>query len=550
LLAGALLLLTIYGSLIPLRYEPIPWDEAVQRFRDLQAPDLWNTEARADWVVNTIQYAVLSFCGMAALCVDRRWWVGLLAAAVLVPAGCALAVALEFTQQYFPPRTVSLNDVLIESLGVVLGALGWLVMGQWTTGRLRRFWSQRGLAGLAAQVLPVYLVVVLVLHLMPFDVVLGRQELAEKYQEGRIQLHPFADLAKGGFSPWLKLLANMAVFAPFGALLALAPRWSARGGGVILAAGLALTAAIELGQLVVYTRNCDVTDVLTGTTAILGGWWLVRALSEPEMAAGPGARAVRSAWDTLHRRLGRLGAPTWVGLALAWALVVALANWQPFDFTLDPARFQDSDADFSDESTAVAGLRRMSWAPFVDYYWGSRYQALDQFVLRSASFAPLGICLALAFGRRERSGEVVTLLAGLALAALVEFGQYFIPERHPSVTDLLIEVLGAWLGYRLAQHTARALVSTPQGHSAGRFHWAKGHGQPQWPYGPAAARRGASLSGSLSSPMRGIAGRVTTAFDRLAARPFWAWAVALGVVGLVLLLGIVLTLRIVLSILG
>ena len=33
----------------------------------------------------------------------------------------ALALAVEFTQLFFPPRTVSLNDILAESAGAVIG---------------------------------------------------------------------------------------------------------------------------------------------------------------------------------------------------------------------------------------------------------------------------------------------------------------------------------------------------------------------------------------------------------------------------------------------
>jgi glycopeptide antibiotics resistance protein len=370
---------------------------------------------------------------------------------------------------------------------------------------------------------------------MPFDVVFSRQELAEKYQQGRIVVHPFGELANGGLASCLKLLANMAVFFPLGAMLAATPRWSSRSWLAILGTGLVLTAAIELGQLLVYTRVCDVTDVLTGTLAILAGWWLVSALRVSHASSRPAIRTIRTAWGALHDRVRLLGAPTWISLALAWAVVVVIANWQPFDFTLDPARFALSDADLSDEATSVEGLRRMSWAPFVDYYWGSRYQALDLMLLRSISFAPLGIFLALAFGRRERQGEVVTLLTGLLLASLVEFGQYFIPERHPSVTDLLIEVLGAWLGYRLAQHTARALAGAPASHGTAYYSYPTSAKQPY--------RRGHPGRTKVSK-------RAMALFDRVARQPLWVGVVVLGIAGLILLAGILLTLQIALRLFG
>src|SRR4051812_17885850 len=124
-LAHVLLLLTVYGSLIPLRYQPMPLDQALERFREIRLADLKSADARGDWAVNMVQYATVSFCYLAALVVDRRWVFGLLASAVIIPVGCAVAVGLEFLQIYFPPRTVSMNDIVVESLGVVLGASAW-----------------------------------------------------------------------------------------------------------------------------------------------------------------------------------------------------------------------------------------------------------------------------------------------------------------------------------------------------------------------------------------------------------------------------------------
>lgn len=38
------------------------------------------------------------------------------------------------------------------------------------------------------------------------------------------------------------------------------------------------------------------------------------------------------------------------------------------------------------------------------------------------------------------------MLTALGLAAGLEAGQLFLAPRHPRVTDVLIEVIGAWLG--------------------------------------------------------------------------------------------------------
>jgi VanZ family protein len=103
----------------------------------------------------------------------------------------------------------------------------------------------------------------------------------------------------------------------------------------------------------------------------------------------------------------------------------------------------------------------MEWAPCVDYYWASRYQGLDQLVGRSLAFVPLGVLIAVwsGAGPRSRRGLMTAALTGLAVDLIIETGQFFIPERHPSTTDLLIQTLGACLGYAAARHVARALAA-------------------------------------------------------------------------------------------
>jgi glycopeptide antibiotics resistance protein len=469
-LAHALLLLTVYGSLIPLRFQPMPLGEALERFRHMHRYDPKLTEARGDWVVNMVQYAAVSFCYMAALAVDRRQSRGLWAAAVVVPASWCVALATEFLQVYFPPRTVSVNDVLVECLGTALGAAAWLLAGQRLTDWLRRFWGGRGLSALAAQALPAYLAVLLVAHLVPFDVILGRKELAEKFHQGRILLVPFSHLATEGIKGLAKWVTNFAAFLPVGVLLGLLPRWSRQSARAILVLGLGLTAAVEFLQLLVYTRFCDVTDILTGTGAVFLGWYVSRGLQDPRPPGGLPGR-FRAACDAALRRASRWGPAPWVRLALGWALILVVANWQPFDFTAAPARFVEADPDLTDEDTSVFGIRRMSWAPLVDYYWGSRYEALNQFLWRAASFAPLGVLLALALGSRQRRGALRTVGAAFGLAVVIEIGQYFIPQRHPSVTDILIETLGAWLGYQLARHAAHVLGPNLSGNPYRKTSW-------------------------------------------------------------------------------
>jgi VanZ family protein len=132
---------------------------------------------------------------------------------------------------------------------------------------------------------------------------------------------------------------------------------------------------------------------------------------------------------------------------------VIYLNWQPFDFTADPSRFTGDLEDLP-----ARGLRRLSLAPFVDYYWGSKYHALDQFVRKGLSFLPLGVLAALLPGPIYRPAAArAAALTAVAVAVALQAGRYFLPSHLPSVTDVLIECAGAGLGFWLTRHVRTIL---------------------------------------------------------------------------------------------
>jgi VanZ family protein len=537
-LAHGLLLLTVYGSIIPLRYEPMPLEQAVERFRALPFVDPTTAEWRGDWIVNMIQYACVSGCYMAALSRNRRGASVLLAAALVVPLGWAVAILLEFLQLFFPPRTVSLNDILVECLGVVLGAVAWLMAGPRFTGWLRQLRDRKGVPELAAQVFPAYVGLLLVIFLMPFDLVFSREEIATKFQEGRIELIPFGALASGGLEPLFKLLLNFLAFVPVGALLGIMPRRLRKNRLQVVTVGLAVPVSIRLLQLFVYTRNFDVTNLLTGMVACWLGWWLVQERRDWATARLPGFGNLQAVGDSWRQRVQRWGPAAWIGLARVWTVVLLVVFWQPFHFTTDPSAFGPADADLSDEDTSVVGLRRLSWAPFVDYYWGSRYQTLDQIVWRTLAFASLGVLLAPAWSSRERRGAGTAVLWALVLSAMIALGQYFIPERHPSTTSLMIQVGAAWLGYKLGRHAIDMLRPVEDG-SRIEDRMAKKKVAPQVHRAvrdPRSSIRGPAAAGGLRRHLEAF-------FDWLAARPRWVALLLICAVAMAIPIGFVWLLR-------
>ncbi len=50
----------VYGSLVPLNYQPRPWDEAWLLFQHIRLLDV-GAQGRADWIANGVLYLPLAF---------------------------------------------------------------------------------------------------------------------------------------------------------------------------------------------------------------------------------------------------------------------------------------------------------------------------------------------------------------------------------------------------------------------------------------------------------------------------------------------------------
>jgi VanZ family protein len=435
--------LTIYGSLLPFNFTARPFNDALDSFLRMTTIATSLLEARGDWVISAVQFSIFSFLAMAAVAVDRPARMGLVAALVVLPLCIFLAVAIEYLQIYFPPRTVSINDIIVESLGSLAGTAVWLFWGRRVTGWLRRLGSVSNIAGLAGRLIPGYVFLVLVVQLMPFDFIVGRQELFVKYNEGKMHFVPF-------HGPWdadalTKTLLNVVCFLPLGLLHSLASDSSQRRALAFPWAALALPPLVESLQIFVYSRSFDVTDIVSGAMGILVGTWLPR-LPRRMLTGVPAIQSGNSVVRFTKTMVS-------LAIVLSWFGLVLYFNWRPFNFTTDPVQFA-SDA----ENLDLYGWRRMAFAPFVDYYWGNKYNALDQFLRKGISFVPLGAFLALASSMIYSTGGTRrVLIASLLVGAVVETGRYFLPDRNPSVTDLLISCAGAIAGFLFFRYVRATL---------------------------------------------------------------------------------------------
>ncbi len=392
----------VYGSLVPLNYSPRSLDDAFATFAKIPFLQL-GIESRADWVANVLLFVPLAFL-VAQLTTATRGTVARILGYLAIAAACgALAVTIEFVQLFFPPRTVSQNDIAAESIGAIAGIAIHAFAGSRLIEWLADVWRAELARSRIAHLLYAYAAGLVAFSVLPLDLTLSVAEIYHKWTGHRLQLTPFGNVAATAESLY-GLMTDIVVWIPVGALLHLSTL-SMRA-SIVKAAVLA--AVIELFQLFVVSRTSDVTDILL---AALGAW-LGTLLA-----------------DTGERTL-RLPSARMTSILMAcWVLTIIGLYWYPFDF-----RFGEG------QSVPHRVL-------FETYYYASEYKAINELLRRLATFFPGGLLLAI-WLHRVRSGSTVrpALLVFGTLAALIEIGQIYLPGKVPDITDWLLETLGGMSG--------------------------------------------------------------------------------------------------------
>src|SRR5262245_21441874 len=182
LLTGAYLLFVIYGSLVPLNFTPRPLEPAWRDFLGLSYLAL-GVQERADWVANILLYIPLAYLLSAAFAAGARSAAGRMIRVCIVFVVCAaIAVGVEFVQLFFPPRTVSLNDIVAEFIGTGIGIAVWLFWGD----ALQKLWLEMMRGGLPAirAAIVVYVLAYLALSLFPYDFLVSAKEFSAKLAGG------------------------------------------------------------------------------------------------------------------------------------------------------------------------------------------------------------------------------------------------------------------------------------------------------------------------------------------------------------------------------
>ena len=392
-------LFVVYGSLVPLTYVDRPLVDAVYAFKSISFLVL-GLASRADWVANGVLYVPVGFLTAAWLAQTFQKIPRVLLLVIAAAFSMALAVGVEFVQLYFPPRTVSLNDLLAECIGSLIGLALATRFADWFKELLYSFLNdpQR----LKLRLLEAYVVAYFAFALFPYDLLLSWAEL-----DGKFDSSSWGWLVTGNSQRFIltavQLVADAALAAPFGFLLV-----RLLGGRVAtyknaLLTGLLLGIVVEFAQFFIASGISQGISVLSRTLGVCGGVALHKH---------------RGHWTSAYVALTLRRYTLPLGVVYMVALL-EINGWRT--------------SSWQGLTMAEKHLAQLSFIPGYYHYFTTEAKALFSLTIVCMSYVPTGV-LAWAHQRSAR----LAMMFALVLASAMKTGKLFLPLSHPDLTNLLL----------------------------------------------------------------------------------------------------------------
>jgi VanZ family protein len=399
----------VYGSLLPFEPNGLSLHDAWVRFHEIRLLTL-GVGSRADLMANLILYVPIGLLFMGALVgVSQLNFVRLLGTVSTALIVVGLALGIEFTQLFFPPRTVSLNDIYSECIGGLLGISVWLVAGRPILILWERF-AKGGEPALQAT-LVLYTLVYFFLSLFPYDLLLSGSEWREHFASNKVG---WLFAGGCGLTCIVKLIPETLAVIPIGVLIG---RWH-RGRKLSLFAalsiGVLLGATIEIAQLFIESGVTQGASILSRAIGVaLGIRFVLRPTRFDFKSVTPFVRPVLRV------------------AVVPYAFLLAGANHLLTSFWLSPSK-------------AVGRIPSVHFIPFYYHYYTAEAVALVSAMFQVGLYSLLGFVVWLwcGIGRKKSVGRLAPALFGSVISCVIEIGKLFVPTQHPDPTNVLLAAFG------------------------------------------------------------------------------------------------------------
>lgn len=409
-------LFVVYVGLVPLQYHARSLADAWAAFQKIPFVEL-SIDLHADLIANGVLFVPVAFLTTYLLTQTFRKTPLLLLLAIAGAFSAALAVVVEFTQLFFPPRTVKLNDILSEFMGSLVGLALSARYVDWFQILVRSFWNdpQR----LKMRLLEGYAFAYLAFAFFPYDILSSWPEL-----QAKIDSNAWGWLLAGDSPRFmliaLQLVAEVVLTSPFGILLVRLMGVSLANYKRAVLVGILLGGCIEVAQFFLYSGVSQGLSVLSRVLGVCCGVALCKY-------------GDRWTADRVALMLRRYTVPIGVVYLFTFLSINRwfVSSWHGLDL-------------------AAAQLVQVNFVPFYYHYYAGEAHALLSLLVVCLSYVPIAL-MAWAYRRSPRFAVVVSLL----LAICVEASKLFLQSANPDPTNLLLACAASWVAVSLLRQLSQ-----------------------------------------------------------------------------------------------
>ncbi len=409
------ILIIIYGSLIPLDFKFLPIDQAINNFNNISWLKL-SIHSRADWIANILLYIPSSFLLSSSLQskFDTNFFLRGIKIIIIFFIMMTIAVAIEFFQQFFPPRTVSLNDIFAEGIGILMGILVWLLFEE------KINFAFRGVRLKKIDVdsfLFLYFFAYIGYALFPFDIVTSFTELEES-----LSFKKFSWIGQGSKglifeTTWLGLQLLLSV--PIGLYLNILCKKRHLRSGVALFFGALINFLIEIAQIFMVSGMFSLSSLFFRISGFFVGVNLSQVMID-------------------YKKLIYSARGYFLLLLIPYFVFLAYFNgWANY-----PSKYG--------YQTLYENFKLINWLPFYYHYYQPETAAVTSFFFVGIMYFPIGFVVGV-YNNTNRSRAAVAVLLAMFISIGIELGKLIFSTKHPDPTNILIGMVFSWIGLTFAR---------------------------------------------------------------------------------------------------
>lgn len=371
------------------------------------------SDQRQDWMANLMMFAGVGFLLAAARTGSRPTRAGPLIASFAIAVAFLLVV--KYVQLFFPPRTVTINYVLAQTLGTIVGIAAFVLLRRRVEAVLHAVAT--GGRRMLRAALALYTAALLLFMVFPFDFTLSVDDFTERVAALPDLLLSWPGEGRPLFVRAFLMAASIGMTVPVGLWLRIARPH--RSTASLFANGFLIIAAVmSIALFVISAAPQLITLCLRGLGVALGlalGRWLER---------GPLPR--------LKPALRIIALP----LSIAYVVLVIVVKGV-------------ATTDLLSIDAALAQFDPHGLIPLWHHYIVSKSQAARSVLLHIAMFAPIGFFFWLIAGIGRTAAWSSGIFA-LIFCLAVEVLRGMQPNLQADLTNVMFAVVAAVTAHRLA----------------------------------------------------------------------------------------------------